>query len=139
MNRGTSCPRSHWATTAGKSAASRPCACGRHGLERSILLYRSFSPDKTYDWQALVLICIGAGSDRPVYCTYSSLSTRMTRQFEDYDGWSPASKAVPQDMSCCRYNRLYTVTAQTKEADFGGTKGTLQQVLGSFRPPAPVI
>lgn len=39
----------------------------------------------------------------------------------------------------CRYNRLYTLTAQTKEADFVGTKGTLQEVLGSFRPPAPVI
>ncbi|CAL5221835.1 g4094 [Coccomyxa viridis] len=38
-----------------------------------------------------------------------------------------------------RYNRLYTLTAQTKEADFVGTKGTLQEVLGSFRPPAPVI
>ena len=38
-----------------------------------------------------------------------------------------------------RYNRLYTLTAQTKEADFGGTKNTLQQVLGSFRPPTPVI
>ena len=38
-----------------------------------------------------------------------------------------------------RYNRLYTLTAQTKEADFGGTKDTLQQVLGSFKPPVPVI
>ena len=39
----------------------------------------------------------------------------------------------------CRYNRLYTLTAQTREADFGGTKSTLQQVLGSFKPPTPVI
>ena len=38
-----------------------------------------------------------------------------------------------------RYNRLYTLTAQTKETDFGGTKDTLQQVLGSFKPPTPVI
>ena len=43
------------------------------------------------------------------------------------------------DVCLCRYNRLYTLTAQTREADFGGTKSTLQQVLGSFKPPTPVI
>jgi len=35
------------------------------------------------------------------------------------------------------YNRLYTVTAQAPEQDFASTKALLQEILSSFKPPAP--
>ncbi len=40
------------------------------------------------------------------------------------------------NVTCCRYNRLYTVTGQCKESQLQEYKGTLQSVLQTFAPPA---
>lgn len=38
-----------------------------------------------------------------------------------------------------RYNRLYTVTAQCLQKDFPKLGSTLEKVVGSFKPPEPVV
>lgn len=38
-----------------------------------------------------------------------------------------------------RYNRLYTLTAQTLASDFKQNEKMLRSVIKSFKPPAPVV
>ena len=47
--------------------------------------------------------------------------------------------AFIDDFSCHRYNRLYTLTAQSMASNFSANESLLRNVISSFKPPAPVV